>query len=110
MTLSNFSWYYIANVEVPEFKMNSSALKVIEAKYREKARQRAQGKTVRVPGFQEFTALSAGSEIEPEGHGESQVPVPEQTADIAAADARSGDPEQVIEAAIIAGVEEAGTE
>ena len=55
--------------------MNSSGLKVIEAKYREKARQRAQGKTVRVPGFQEFAALSVGSEIEPEGQGESHVPV-----------------------------------
>ena len=69
--MTYFSWYFIANTEVPEYKINSSGLKLIVAKYKGKAQQRDQGKRIRVVRLHEYEALSADSEVEPEGLGET---------------------------------------
>ena len=50
---------------MPEYKINSSGMKLIVAKYKGKAHQRDHGKRVRVAGFHEYEALSYGSEVEP---------------------------------------------
>jgi len=97
-TLSFCVWYFASNVEVPEFKINSTGLKVVNSKYKEKLRQQAQGKKVRAPGFQEYTALSAGSEAEHEGQGETRGQVSAHDADEALAEARVGEKEQIAEA------------
>jgi len=56
MTMAYCSWYFIANSEVLEYKINSSGLKLIAAKYRGKAQQHDQGKRVRVARLHEYEA------------------------------------------------------
>ena len=87
MSMAYCSWYFIANVEVPEYKIKFSGLKLIVAKYKGKAHQYEQGKRVRVAGFYEYEALSAGSEVEPEGRGEGRSKATTDVADEAIAEA-----------------------
>ena len=66
MTLCFFQWYATSNSTPLEFKVNSSGVKLISQRLRQKASDKREGKRVHTPGIEEFVAVedSEASDVE----------------------------------------------
>jgi len=79
-TLCFCQWYAASNSTPPGFKANSSGVKLISHRLRQKASDKMEGKRVRVPGIEEFIAVddSEASDAEsPRFEAETRPDAPE---------------------------------
>ena len=63
--MAYYTWYFVTNVEVPGFKINSFGLKIVNSKYKEKQQQRAKGKKSGLLAFRNIRRSVPFPELSP---------------------------------------------